>query len=96
MFISTRIKSNDQNCGRVNCLSLSGVVGRRKARAYMSVIFTNFHTVSNKLCLLYEQPQEFKSQRITTWMQMRKNKNTVCNDVTADNLKGMPTTKTTT
>jgi hypothetical protein len=59
----------------------------------MGVILTISHKVSNKLCLLYEQSQEFNSQRITTWMQIKKNKNTVCNNVTTNNLKRKLTTK---
>ena len=62
-------------------------------RRHMGFIFTNSYKVSSKLCLLYEQLQEFKSQGITTWTQIKKNKNTVHNNVTTNNLKGKPTTK---
>jgi hypothetical protein len=37
--------------------------------------------------------QEFKTQGIRTWTQIKKNKNTVHNNVTTNNLKGKPTTK---
>jgi hypothetical protein len=60
----------------------SGVVGRRRARAYGCNLM-NSRAVSNKLCLLCVGLLEFNSWGITIWTEREKNNNLVHNNVTS-------------
>ena len=63
----------------------------------MDVISTNSYVCVHKLCLLCVCLQEFNSrglEYITTWEEDKKEKNTVTNAATSNNLKGKPMTKT--